>query len=289
MLKYIVKSMRLEQLMKNFFVFAGLVFSLSASNLTLFYKSTLAFIIFCLISSAVYIFNDIVDIKADRRHPDKAIRPIAAGKLPINIALAVGIGLSACSFIGGFYLNLYFGIIILSYFILNVAYSLALKRIAIIDIFTISFGFVLRVVGGIVVIGQLLAPWILFCTLFLALLISLGKRRAEIMLLKDSADEHRPALQQYPLQFLDYLILLVATSTVMAYSLFTFTSGKTQLLMLTIPFVLYGVFRYLYLIYVIHEGGAPTELIIKDKPLFVNCLIWIFVCILILYFKKSSR
>lgn len=283
LLSAIFKTIRLEQWTKNLFIFAGLIFSGNLIYPKAIFKSITAFFIFCFLSGAVYIFNDIMDIEKDRSHPKKSKRPIANGQISILQALFLFIIIISIFIPLSFALKINFGLVSLGYLTLNILYSLKLKDMVIVDIFSVALGFVLRVIAGIVVIGVDITPWILITTLFLALFISLTKRRVEKINLDQKTDVYRKILEVYNIQLLDNLIILISAATIITYSLFSFISGKNINLMWTIPFVIYGIFRYLYLIYVKNEVEELSILIIKDRLLFLNCILWVVCCIFILY------
>jgi 4-hydroxybenzoate polyprenyltransferase len=292
MLIALFKSMRPRQWTKNVFVFAAVVFDrqLSLSNLTPLARSMAAFIIFCLLSSSVYIINDIMDVEADRRHPTKRNRPIASGKLPINVAVVAAVVLVAFSLAASYLLSSMLALIAALYFVVNLAYSAYLKHVPLVDVIIIAAGFVLRVGAGVAVIQvQRFSPWLYVVTTLFALYIGFGKRRAEIVLLSDEANAHRPVLEGYNLPLLDHLITVVSTSTIITYSFYTFSAPnvpENHTMMLTIPFVMYGVFRYLLLIHVKQEGGVPEELLMKDRPLQIVILIWGISVLIIFYLVK---
>jgi 4-hydroxybenzoate polyprenyltransferase len=282
-MRYFLLSMRPEQWIKNFVVFAGLVFSGNLLRADKVAESAAAFCLFCLLSGVVYILNDICDREYDKKHILKSRRPIAAGKLKV-VPAATGAGFIAAAVIpAGFAMNPGFGSLLLAYFAINVLYSLRLKKIIIIDVFVISLGFVLRVIGGILAISVIPTPWIVICTIFLSLFISLCKRRQELVLLRKDAPLHRAALTQYPLPFLNQLINFTAAAAVFSYILFTGLSGKNINLMYSVPFVLYGVVRYLYLIYVKKKIFPPVEMLLRDGPLQFCVLSWVALVVAILY------
>jgi 4-hydroxybenzoate polyprenyltransferase len=288
MLKYILKEMRPRQWTKNVFVFAALVFDRQLTKITSLERTLAAFVIFCLLSSSVYIMNDLMDVEADRHHPIKKNRPIAAGKLPIPVAIATALLLIALSLVGAFFLSLELGIIAAIYFLINLAYSKWLKHIPLIDVMIIAFGFVLRVVAGVSVIHvERFSPWLYIVMTLLALYIGFGKRRAEMTVLTDDSNSsHRKVLDGYSLALIDQLLTIVSTSTLIAYSFYTFSAPnlpENHAMMLTIPFVLYGVFRYLYLIQVKNKGGEPEELLLKDRPLQATVLLWALTVLVIFY------
>ena len=287
MLKAIIRAMRPRQWAKNVFIFAALVFDEQLTQQEPLLRTIAGFVLLCAISSAVYLVNDIADVESDRQHPTKRNRPIAAGQLSVPLALALAIALAVIALAAGFALATSFGWIITIYFVLNLLYSLWLKHKPIIDVMIIAAGFVLRVAAGVALIEVArFSPWLYVCTTLLALIIGFGKRRAEIILLSDGANAHRKVLDGYTLEFLDQLIVVVSASTIMAYSLYTFSASNlppNNRMMLTIPFVIYGVFRYLYLIHVEDAGGAPEELILKDRPLLATLILWGMLAVAILY------
>ncbi len=287
MLKAIIRAMRPRQWAKNIFIFAALVFDEQLTQRDPLLRTVAGFGLLCAISSAVYLLNDIADAESDRQHPTKRNRPIAAGQLSVPLALALAIALAAFALAAGFALEPGFGWIITLYFVLNLLYSLWLKHTPIIDVMIIAAGFVLRVAAGVALIEVArFSPWLYVCTTLLALIIGFGKRRAEIILMAEGANAHRKVLDGYTIGFLDQLIVIVSASTIMAYSLYTFSAlnlPSNHLMMLTIPFVIYGVFRYLYLIHVEDAGGAPEELILSDRPLLATLVLWGLLAVVILY------
>jgi 4-hydroxybenzoate polyprenyltransferase len=231
--------------------------------------------------------NDLVDMDNDRQHPTKRNRPLAAGDLSPNLARAVAVILVVSSLLAGFYLSIGFGFVLLAYFLVQVAYSFYLKNIVLLDALTVSAGFILRVAAGVAVIQvERFSPWLYVCTGFLALFIALGKRRQELILLGQEAGNHRVILNEYTVDLIDRLIAIVTTSAIVAYSLYTFLAEglpENNLMMLTIPFVLYAVFRYLYLIHVRHEGGAPEEIFLRDRPMQASMVLWAVIVFVVLY------
>jgi 4-hydroxybenzoate polyprenyltransferase len=290
MLTALIKAMRPRQWAKNVFVFAALVFDEQLLMLEPLLRASVGFVLLSLISSSVYILNDIADVEADRQHPAKRNRPIAAGDLSIPTARVAGVLLAGGSLALSFGLEVRFGLIIATYFVLNLLYSLWLKHTPIIDVLIVASGFVLRVGAGVSLISvSRFSPWLYVCTTLLALIIGFGKRRAEMVLLEEGANAHRRVLDGYTIGLLDQLIVVVSATTIMAYSLYTFSADNlpsNHLMMLTIPFVLYGIFRYLHLIHVENAGGSPDELILTDRPLLLTLLVWGLLSILILYFGR---
>lgn len=236
----------------------------------------LGFADFCVLSSGMYLVNDARDAARDREHPKKKFRPVASGAVAPRTAGIVGTLLVGGALAGAFVLDTAFAVVAVAYAAVALAYTFALRDVVIVDLLAVSAGFVLRVVAGAVVIHVETSPWILICTLFLALLLSLGKRRQEILVLDANAGMHRRNLEDYSVQFLDYLMLLVTAGALMSYLLYALASGRHGPYMgITIPFVFYGILRYLYLAFQKGEGGSPAELLIQDKPLLVNALMWV--------------
>jgi len=278
MLRTLLKTMRPRQWTKNAFVLAAVVFDRQLLNPTAILDSLAGLFLFCLLSSSVYIFNDILDIEFDRQHPQKRNRPIASGKLSVRSATLLGIILLLVTIPSSFLLSPFFGWIALIYFLVNLAYSNWLKHIPLIDVLIIAAGFVLRVAGGVSLIQvERFSPWLYVVTTLLALYLGFGKRRAELSLLDKGANAHRRVLDGYNLQFLDQLITIVSSTTIVAYSLYTFSAPNlpdNYTMMLTIPFVIYGIFRYLYLLQVEQAGGSPEDLLLGDRPLQISILLW---------------
>ena len=287
MLLALFKTMRPRQWPKNAFVLAALVFDRQIAHLPALFKSLVGFFLFCMISSTVYIINDIADIEADRQHPTKRNRPIASGKLPVRTAIIGTIIILLICFPAAFLLSEEFALVVLVYFLINVAYSKLLKHVPLIDVLIIASGFVLRVAAGVSLIEvERFSPWLYVVTTLFALYVGFGKRRAELALLADDANTHRRVLEGYSLPFLDQLITIVSSTTIIAYSLYTFSAPNlptNHVMMLTIPFVLYGVFRYLYLIQIKNEGGAPEELLLTDRPLQLTIVLWGIAILLVFY------
>jgi 4-hydroxybenzoate polyprenyltransferase len=287
MLTAIIKTMRPRQWIKNGFIFAALVFDQQLLNFRSLMDTAIGFVLLSLGASAVYLINDIADLEQDRQHPVKRHRPLAAGKISSNTA-GIAAALSFIIAVGcGFALNIKFGAILLTYIVLNFLYSFWLKHIPIIDVLVVASGFVLRVASGVTLITvQRFSPWLYMCTTLLALFIGLGKRRAEMVLLAENANSHRRVLDGYTIPFLDQLIVIVSSTTIVAYSLYTFSAENlpdNHLMMLTIPFVVYGIFRYLHLVNVQNAGGAPEELVLTDWPLLATVFLWGITAVAILY------
>lgn len=278
MVKALIKSLRIRQWTKNGFVLMALVFDQKLTNPEAVLRTLAGFVIFCFLSSAVYILNDITDIEADRNHPRKRNRPIASGKLPIRIAVIAACGLLIITLSASLLLSPGLFLICLSYFLINLAYSKWLKHIPLVDVLIIALCFVLRVTAGVSIIEvQRFSPWLYVITTVFALFIGFGKRRAELVTLAEDAFSHRRVLDGYNLALLDQLITIVSTTTIITYSLYTFSAPnlpENHSMMLTIPFVLYGIFRYHYLVQIKQEGGAPEDLLLTDRPLQITVAIW---------------
>jgi 4-hydroxybenzoate polyprenyltransferase len=287
MLKALIKAMRLRQWTKNGFVFFALIFDKQLFSLEPFLRTLEGFFLFCLISSAVYLLNDISDIEADRQHPQKKHRPLASGELPIGVAQGAAYVLALISLSLGYLLEPMFAAMMVFYFLINLLYSRWLKHVPILDVLIVSSGFVLRVAGGVALITvERFSPWLYMLTILFSLYVGLGKRRAEMDLLAQDASAHRKVLDGYTIPLLDQYITIVSGMTIVAYSLYTFSAPnlpENHSMMLTIPFVVYGIFRYLQLIQTGHAAGAPDEVALKDRPLQVTVLLWGLAVIAIFY------
>lgn len=287
MLAALIKTMRIRQWTKNGFIFFGLIFDKQLFMVEPFLRTVTGFFLFCLVSSAVYLFNDIADVEADRNHPEKKYRPIASGKLPVNVALLTGLVLTAIAIPLGYLLSPVFALILAVYLGNNVLYSRWLKHVSILDVLIISSGFVLRVAAGVALITvERFSPWLYMITILFSLYIGLGKRRAEMNLLAEGATTHRKVFDGYTIPLLDQYITIVSGMTIVAYSLYTFSAPnlpENHAMMLTIPFVVYGIFRYLQLIQTGHAAGAPDEVALKDRPLQFTVLLWGLAVIAIFY------
>jgi len=287
MLGAIAVSMRPRQWVKNFFVFAGLVFSQRLFTGAA-WTAVAAFAIFCALSGAIYLLNDVADRERDRLDPRKRVRPIAAGQLPVGVAVAAAAALIVAGLVSSAWLPRPFLITALAYVVLLVAYSAWLKHVVIVDVIVVAGGFVLRAVAGAVVIDVEMSGWLVICTILSALFLALGKRRYEYLVLEGDAARHRPILAEYSPALLDQMIAVVTASTVTTYALYTMspeTVAKfhTHLLPATLPFVLYGIFRYLYLLYRRQLGGNPSELLVSDRALLINTIGWICAVLVIIY------
>jgi len=284
----LIEALRPRQWLKNGIVFAGLIFSQNAADLRMLLIAVGAFALFCALSSSVYLINDIGDVERDRRHPAKRLRPLASGRLATGAAwaavpllAALGLGLS-------FALRWEFGLLALAYYALNIGYTYSFKHVAIVDVMAIAVGFVIRAAAGAAAIGVEISPWLLVCTIFLALFLALSKRRHELLVLETGAADHRASLTHYSPYLLDQMIAVVTASTVISYCLYTMwaetvTKFGTHNLVYTTPFVIFGVFRYLYLVHQREEGGAPEKIPLSDGPMLVNLALWLATVALVLY------
>jgi 4-hydroxybenzoate polyprenyltransferase len=285
--RLLLRTMRPKQWTKNVFVWAPLLFDRKLFQAEPFLRTLIVFVLFCFISSAVYIINDLVDIEKDRQHPSKRNRPLASGALNPRLALSAALGIILLVLPPALWLGTAVLIILYGYLLLMVAYSFWLKNIVIVDVLTIAAGFVLRVAAGVVVVqAARFSPWIYVCMVLLALFVAIGKRRQEIVLMQDGSRDTRSILQEYNVKYLDEMLALVSSTTVMAYSLYTFSAPNVppnHTLMLTIPFVLYGLFRYLYLIHVRGETDPPDVVVLKDKPLLLDVVLFALVAFLVFY------
>jgi 4-hydroxybenzoate polyprenyltransferase len=286
MLRALLKTMRPRQWTKNAFLFAALVFDGKLFHLVDFMRTLAGFGLFCLISSAIYIFNDLLDVESDRQHPVKKNRPIASGKLPVSVAVAAGSVLVVFTLAAGYALAWQFALTLFVYFILMLAYSKWLKRILILDVLILAAGFVLRVhAGTTLIVVERFSPWLYVLMTLLALYLGFGKRRAELALLAEEASTHRRVFDGYTVPLLDQFITIVSGTTIVAYSLYTFfRPAAPESLMLTIPFVVYAIFRYLYLVQVKKIGGEPEEILLSDHPLQISILLWGLAILTVFYF-----
>ena len=281
-------SLRPAQWTKNLLVFAGLLFGRRLFDLPSVLDAVSAFAVFCVLSGAVYLVNDVADRDSDRQHPLKAQRPIASGALPVPVALGAALALATIALAAAYAIGPAFAVVAATYLALQITYSFPLKHIVIIDVLTIAIGFVLRAVGGAVAVRVEIGHWLLVCTILLALFIALAKRRHEIVLLADDAVSHRPILGEYTPYLLDQMIGVVTASTLISYVFYTIspeTQAKfgTAWLGLTIPFPLYGIFRYLYLVHQRQGGGSPADMLLTDRPLLACVALWALTVALIIY------
>lgn len=291
MISGIIKTLRPKQWTKNGFIFAALIFDVKLFQVEPFLKTILGFILLCLISGTVYLINDLVDIDKDKQHPIKQNRPIPSGQVPLNIAITAAVILPAiCLPLSYLLLNYTFGLIVTSYLLLQIAYSFVLKNIVIVDVLTLATGFVLRVASGVLLVeAERFSPWLYVFTVLLALFLGLGKRRQELVLLEAKAVHTRSILNEYNIPFLDAMMSIVTTGAIITYAFYTFSAPNlpsNHLMMLTIPFVIYGIFRYLYIVHVQGNGGAPDEVLLTDRPLQVNILLFGVTILTILYIVR---
>lgn len=294
MLYYLLKTMRPRQWIKNLLVYIPLVFTIrqywrpfSPEMYLYFGKATAAFLLFCAFSGVIYLINDIVDIEKDRAHPTKRNRPLASGALKRSQAIGAVVVLLLVAVPIALLLDFRFGLAGVAYILLMLLYSFVLKNIVIIDVFTLAAGFVLRVVAGALAIGVPPSAWLYVLTMLVALFVGFSKRRHELVLLEGNASNHRLILKEYTPEVLDEMIAVTTASAVMTYSLYTFTAEnlpKNHQMMLTIPLLIYVIFRLLYLVHVKHEGGSPEELVLRDRPLFSAIVAWGIAVVAILYF-----
>lgn len=297
----LLMAMRPKQWTKNLSLFVGIVFAQRLFSVASFERAGLAFVAFCLAASMIYLLNDLLDLENDRQHPTKRNRPLASGRLPVSWAFAMmGVLVLACAVLTGFiYIiptgqqdifaslggsNVLFTLAIASYLVLMVLYSVRLKHVVLLDVFIIAGGFVLRILAGAVVIPVSISPWLYLVTILLSLFLALNKRRHELVLLQGQASTHRQILKEYSVPMLDQMITIVTAATLMAYSLYTFQSPTgNHRLMVTIPLVLYGMFRYLYLVYMHMEGGSPEEVLLRDRHMLGTVVLCTAIIIIVLY------
>lgn len=280
----LLKTMRPKQWTKNLILFAGVLFSNNLFNASLFGLSMAGFLLFCIFSGCVYIINDIVDIEKDRAHPKKRKRPLASGQVSVRQALFFLLLALPAALIVSYGIDPVFAGIGLAYFLLVTFYSFKLKNMVLLDIMTISIGFVLRAIGGTVLVDVAISPWLLLCTFLLSMFLALHKRKGEMKLVMDGNKQSRKILEDYTPGLLDDMLHIVTSSTVMAYSLYTFTAGHSIYMMGTIPFVIYGIFRYQYIVHKKDMGENPEVVLLSDVPLIVDILLWVISCVGILYF-----
>ena len=286
----LLETMRPRQWTKNFFVFAAIIFSQRVLDPAAISNSLAAFCLFCLLSGSVYIMNDVADAEKDREHPTKRNRPVAAGRLPKSVGLLAASLIAAASVALAFTITPSFALIAIAYLALNLLYSLALKHVVILDVLLVAIFFVLRAAAGAAAISVEISPWLLICTILLALFIALSKRRHELVLLEGNASAHRASLLEYTPYLLDQMIAVATASTLMAYCLYTVDDRTirefgTNHLMYTIPCVIFGIFRYLYLVHQKGEGGNPDRIILSDRPFLVNLLVWTGIVAVVIYLR----
>ena len=285
----LIRTMRPRQWTKNVFIYAGLVFDGQLLVFDSLLRVTISYVLLCLIAGTIYVINDLVDVEADKLHPKKKLRPLPSGQLSTSVAIAAAIIIPIFALVAAASYSRLFAGVLITYFVLQVLYSFWLKNVVLLDILTVAAGFVLRVAAGVVVVNVAnFSPWLYACMGLLALFLVIGKRRQELLLLSDSAQSVRATYKEYNLPLLDEMLRLVTTSTFIIYLLYTVEAttikiANTNLALVTVPFVLYGLLRYLYLIHVKNEGGAPDEVLLKDRPLLASVLSWGVTFIIILY------
>ncbi len=279
-------TLRPKQWSKNLLVFMALFFTVDQAwdptdmetALRLFTRAAAAFLLFCALSGVVYLVNDLMDREEDARHPKKRRRPIASGKLPIPLARVAAVAIGVPALVASYLLEPLFGLIALAYLAAMLLYSFGLKRVVLIDVFTISSGFILRAVAGAIVIGSPISPWLYICTGLASVFVVLSKRRAELAVAGDQAQEQRDILRAYTLPVLDQLITVAASATLVSYTLYTVASENlpdNHAMLLTVPFVLYGLFRYMFLVRRKDLGETPEDIILTDLPLIIAIILWL--------------
>lgn len=289
----VVRIMRPKQWTKNVLIFAGLVFDGQLFNRESFTIVTVSFVLLCFAASTIYVINDLADIERDRQHPRKKNRPLPSGQLPVPVAIAAAFLLPVLSIGAASLYNPRYALVLILYVALNILYSFWVKHIVLLDILTVTAGYVLRVAAGVLVIEvDRFSPWLYVCTALLALFLIIAKRRQELIMMGDTANDVRPIFRQYNLPLLDDLLRMVMTGILIAYILYTIEApslllGGNNLALITIPFVMYGLFRYLYLIHVKGEGSAPDEVIFRDRPLLATLLLWGLTFVVILYLPRA--
>jgi len=294
----LLRSMRFRSWTKNLFVFAGILFSRRWSDTHALAMTALGALGFCLLSSSVYLINDIADRGRDRFHPDKSSRPIAAGVVPVHTAAIFAILLAATVLTSSWMLVREYALVVSIYFVMQLAYSFRLKHMVILDVLIIAMGFVLRALAGVSMVRDagytdtIISPWLMLCTFFLAVFLAFAKRRFEIVSLGDNAAGHRKILQEYSAALLDQMMGIASAACIIGYSIYTVSDRTLEQvstrLWVTIPFVAYGIFRYLYLIHIKGHGGSPDRILLTDKPLLLNILLWLLTSIMSLALYPGS-
>ena len=283
----LIRAMRPRQWSKNAFIFAAILFDRQLTEPRSLLRVVVGFILLCLTASAIYLINDIVDIERDRLHPKKKFRAIASGQLPVRWAVIASIILPIVAIGGALTYSWPLALVLVGYLVLHIAYSYYLKNIVLIDVFAIAAGFILRVLAGVVVITVTnFSPWLYVCAGALSLFLAVGKRRQELILLAGNAVDVRATYKEYNMALLDDMLRMVTTSCVLSYTFYTFeakTLFAPNVMLLTVPFVVYGIFRYLYLIHVKGEGGAPDELLFQDRVLLIDIILWVLAVIVLIY------
>lgn len=282
----LIRTLRPLQWSKNLLVFAALLFSMNVFEIRPIAQAIGAFIVFCAVSSAIYLLNDLRDREQDAHHPVKRYRPIASGTVSPTTAQILAVVLGLGGLLGAWFIGPSLALTVGAYLVLMIAYSFRLKQVVLLDVIIISLGFVLRAAAGAVAIDVPVSPWLYLCSMLLALMLGFGKRRHELLMLQDLAKQHRANLDAYSVPLLDQIIAATSSATVVAYSVYTFSTAslpENHSMMLTIPIVLYAVFRYLYLLYKEHLGGSPELLLVHDRPIQISIVLWGLASLLILY------
>jgi 4-hydroxybenzoate polyprenyltransferase len=292
-LKQLFISLRPHQWTKNVVVLAALIFAERLYHVPSVLMAGGAFVVFCVLSGAVYLVNDLADLEGDRRHPVKRMRPLPSGALSPSVANAASVALAGVGIAASFAIGGKFAAVAVLYFGAMMAYSLALKNIVVVDVLVVAMGFVLRALAGAVAIGVAFSHWLLICTLLFALFLALAKRRQELTLLAGGAAEHRRILGEYSPYLLDQMIAVVTASTVVSYALYTLAPETisrlgTDRLVWTLPFVLYGILRYLYLVHQKEDGGDPTTVLLNDRPILVTVALWAATVVALIYHGRES-
>lgn len=288
----LIRTLRPKQWTKNVLIYAGLVFDGQLFVFDSFLRTTIAFFLLCFTAGTIYIINDLVDLEADRQHPRKKARALPSGQLPVRMAVIAAVLIPIFSLAAAILLRPQFAVVLIVYFLLHVLYSFVLKNVVIIDILTVTAGFVLRVAAGVVIVQvENFSPWLYACTALLALFLVIGKRRQELVMLAENAQNIRVTYKDYNLPLLDEMLRLVTTSTFVAYLLYTIEAptikvANTNIALITVPFVLYGLFRYMYLINVKGEGSAPDEVLLSDLPLLASIILWGLTFVGIIYLPR---
>lgn len=292
----LVTTLRPMQWIKNLFMFGPLLFSGQLTNPATDLAVLAGFVFFCLASSGVYVLNDLMDIEADRLHPTKRFRPIASGRISRTMAAVLAAVLLLAAAAGAGALGSVFALLVLCYVALNVSYSLGLKQVVIVDVMMIGAGFVLRVLAGAAIIPVSPSHWLILCTILLSVFLGFTKRRAELTLLQDKAVEHRKVLTSYSAVFLDQMVSVVTAATLMCYILYTVdeatvmkVAGGSRGLLLTVPLVMYAIFRYLYLVYHLEAGDSPTQTLVQDRMMILSVVLWTVLCVVVIYFPQYFK
>lgn len=293
MILNLIKLIRPKQWIKNFFVFAPILFSKHIFDSAYLLNTIEAFVTFCLTTSAVYIVNDIMDVESDRAHPKKKYRPIASGEISVQQALIFLGALTILIILSFFFQSKVFTFIIILYFITNFFYSYKIKKVVLLDVFFISFGFMLRVLGGAAAISVTVSSWMVLTTIFISLFLAISKRRAELSQIvnHENIEKQRPVLKEYSVEFADQLNTIAAAGTIISYALYTVSDRTlatfgTEKLIYTTPFVIYGIFRYMYLTHKKNLGESPTSMVVRDIPILLTVILWFLVCLVIIYTNK---